>query len=155
MLTTSVCLAEKYDYLDEKLKKAYEFLKRDDLIRLEPGTYPIEGDEVFAQVQCYTTVPAQEAQFESHNQYVDVQFMVEGFELFGYIPREELKVETMPYDKDRDIAFYAEPEEAFKASYVFLRPGDLAIVPPDDAHKPRCVALTPAPVKKVVVKIKV
>ena len=155
MLTTSVGLAEKYDYLAEKFKKAYEFLKRDDLVKLAPGTYPIAGDEVFAQVQCYTTVPAQEVQFESHNQYCDVQFMVAGCELFGYMPREELKLETKPYDEIRDLTFYAEPEDAVKASYMFLRSGDLAIVPPEDAHKPRCAALAPVPVKKVVVKVKV
>ena len=38
---------------------------------------------------------------------------------------------------------------------VLLREGDLIVVAPEDAHKPRCAAGEPAPVKKVVVKVKI
>ncbi len=36
---------------------------------------------------------------------------------------------------------------------VLLEEGDLIIVAPEDAHKPRCVAGVPCQVKKVVVKV--
>lgn len=154
MLTTTVALAKKYDYLSEKFQKAYAFLSRADLAALEPGNHTIDGQDIYANVQHYTTIPAAEAAFESHDQYFDIQFMLEGEELFGYIPRAQLHQAAMPYDPQRDLTFYAEPAEG-QACYLLLRQGDLAIVPPEDAHKPRCMAGTAKPVKKIVVKVRV
>ena len=57
MLTTNLKLAEKYNYLDPKFKKAFEFLRTADLAALPLGNTPIDGDEVFANVQAYTTQP--------------------------------------------------------------------------------------------------
>ena len=51
MLTTNLKLAEKYNYLDPKFKKAFEFLRTADLAALPLGNTPIDGDEVFANVQ--------------------------------------------------------------------------------------------------------
>ena len=37
---------------------------------------------------------------------------------------------------------------------VLLLPGDMIVVAPEDAHKPRCAAGEPEFVRKVVVKVK-
>ena len=58
MLTTSIDLIQKYDYLEDKFKKGYEFLRNTDLKALPLGRVDIDGDEVFASVQEYTTMPA-------------------------------------------------------------------------------------------------
>ena len=153
MLTTSLNLAPKYDYLAEKFQKAYAFLRRDDLAQLETGSHPIDGEDVVANVQRYTTMPKEQARFESHDRFFDIQFMVEGEELFGYVPRD--RVSSEPYDAQNDMTFHAEPENPLAASYILLKKGDLAIVPPEDAHKPRCAAGEPKPVVKIVVKVRV
>lgn len=80
MLTTNLKLAEKYNYLDPKFKKAFEFLRTADLAALPLGNTPIDGDEVFANVQAYTTLPDADAPFESHEKYFDLQFVVSGEE---------------------------------------------------------------------------
>ena len=54
-------------------------------------------------------------------------------------------------------------DEKFKAAYKWLREtdikalpeGDMIVVAPEDAHKPRCAAGHPMAVKKVVVKVAV
>ena len=51
-----------------------------------------------------------------------------------------------------DVVFYKDPE---LFGQILLKEGDLIVVAPEDAHKPRCEAGTPAPVKKVVVKVKI
>lgn len=51
MLTTNLALAEKYDYLSEKFQKAFAFLRETDLEALPVGNVPIEGDEIYANVQ--------------------------------------------------------------------------------------------------------
>ena len=86
MLTTSLTLAEKYDYLGGKFKKAFTFLRETDLTSLPLGNVAIDGDDIYANVQSYTTMPASECAFESHRAYFDIQYMVEGEEIFGYEP---------------------------------------------------------------------
>jgi YhcH/YjgK/YiaL family protein len=50
------------------------------------------------------------------------------------------------------VVFYSDPD---LYGQVLLREGDLIVVAPEDAHKPRCAAGAPAPVQKVVVKVKI
>ncbi|XBX03840.1 YhcH/YjgK/YiaL family protein [Enterocloster clostridioformis] len=85
MLATSIDLIQKYDYLEEKFKKGYEFLRKTDLKALPLGRADIDGDEVFASVQEYTTMPADTCKYESHNRYFGIQYVVEGQGL-GIIP---------------------------------------------------------------------
>ena len=89
MLTTNLKLAEKYNYLDTKFKKAFVvFVARQTWLPSPLGNTPIDGEEVFANVQTYTTLPDADAPFESHEKYFDLQFVVSGEERFGYAPRD-------------------------------------------------------------------
>lgn len=151
MLTTSIDLIEKYDYLSERFQKAYEFLKTANLKELPTGIVEIDQKDVYANVQEYTTMPWEECSFEAHNQYFDIQYVVEGKEEFGYAKREGMKEKTA-YDPENDLVFLEEPEESGR---IILEAGDCAIVPPEDAHKPRCIAGNACSVKKIVVKVKV
>lgn len=151
MLTASLKVADKYDYLEEKFKKGYEFLRSADLKALPLGRVDIDGDELYASVQEYTTVEAATAKFEAHNQYFDIQYVVEGQELFGYAKRADLTEES-PYNPKDDIVFFEEPAVS---GGIFLKAGDCAVVAPEDAHKPRCVAGEACKVRKIVLKVRV
>lgn len=151
MLTTGIALAEQYDYLSEKFDRAFRFLRTTDLEALPLGNLPIDGDRIYANVQAYTTLPDEEAPFESHRNYFDLQYVVSGQEAFGYLPVADCTPST-EYDAARDLIFYREPEEA---GCILLRAGEFAIVPPEDAHAPRRrTAAGPCAVKKIVVKIR-
>lgn len=151
MLTTDLRLADKYDYLSERFIKAYQFLRTEDLNGLLPGITEIDGDKIFADVQEYTTMPWENCPFEAHNQYFDIQYVVSGKEMFGYAKRENLE-ESAPYDSKNDLLFFEEPEVCGR---ILLEAGDIAVVPPEDAHKPRCIAGESCKVKKIVLKVKV
>ena len=149
MLTTNILLAEKYDYLSEKFKKAFTFLRDTDLAALPVGNVPIDGNEVYANVQSYSTMDAADCPFESHKEYFDVQYVVEGEECFGYEPVENL-IPSVEYDAEKDLIFYQEPADF---GSVILKAGDFAIVPPEDGHAPRrMTANGSCHVKKIVVK---
>lgn len=150
MISSSIQLAEKYDYLDEKFRKAYKWLRETDLARTPAGSYPIDGDTVVASVQEYDTTPATQNVFETHDAHFDIQYVISGKEYFGVCPRKGLRLkEDMPA---RDMKTYEEPA---RSSAVLLEAGDLIIVPPEDAHKPRCAVDAPEFVRKVVVKVRV
>ncbi|SPT67744.1 cryptic beta-D-galactosidase subunit beta [Anaerobiospirillum thomasii] len=150
MLVASLKLAKKYDYLEDKFTKAYDWLANTDIKSLENGRYDIcEG--VFALVQRYKTVQFDEIRFEAHNDYFDIQYMAEGEESFGYALRSELeKDEDCP---DVDCYFFKTPKFY---TQVNLKEGDLAVVPPEEAHQPRVAYKgEPKDVTKVVVKVAV
>lgn len=149
MLTTSLNLAEKYNYLEERFKKGYEFLRSTDLAALPVGRVDIDGDRLFASVQEYTTMAADTCKYEAHNRYFDIQYVVEGEEQFGYAKRADLEEEA-PYNEADDIVFF---KDSCDGGSVLLKAGDFAVVAPEDAHKPRCVAGGPCKVKKIVLKV--
>lgn len=151
MLTGNLNVVEKYDYLEEKFRKGYDFLRTADLKALPVGRVDIDGDDIYASVQEYTSLNADTCRFEAHNRYFDIQYVVEGEEQFGYAKRADL-TEEVPYDETNDIVFFCEPEEA---GTVLLKAGDCIVVAPEDAHKPRCQAKEACKVKKIVIKVRV
>lgn len=152
MLYSNIAVAEKYNYLDEKFLKAYSWLRETDLEKIAPGRYDIQGDDIYASVQEYETVPEEDKKFESHKRYFDVQYVVRGQEKFG-ICRTEGLTSAEAHD-DRDLYFYEEPAEC---GYLVLGPGDMAVVAPEDAHKPGCSLNKDKAesVRKIVIKVAV
>ena len=149
MLVTTLDHAAGNDYLAARFQKAYAFLNRDYLGSLPLGRVDIDGDAVFANVQEYDTVPAEEKQLEAHRRYYDVQFVVSGEEVMQYAPLEGL-AKVQPFDEDADFGLYCTPE---RPSSIVLRAGDVAVLAPEDAHKPGCALDAPCCVRKIVVKV--
>lgn len=149
MFFSPLSLATKYNYLDDKFTAAYKWLQETDLDNTPVGSYPIcEG--VTANVQEYNSFPASEGNFETHDAYFDIQYVISGKEQFGYCKREGLVLkQDVP---ENDVKFYEEPA---LSGTVLLLPGDMIVVAPEDAHKPRVAADGPEFVRKVVVKVKV
>ncbi|WP_313070788.1 YhcH/YjgK/YiaL family protein [Lacrimispora sp.] len=148
MFYSNIGIAEKYNYLEEKFKKGYQWLKETDILSLAEGSYQISGEEVVANVQEYTTVAGDQCFFETHEKYFDIQYVASGREQFGIRGREGLVVRERIEDKD--LIFYDEP---LYSGSVLLEEGDMIVVAPEDAHKPRLIAGEPCKVKKVVIKV--
>jgi biofilm protein TabA len=150
MILTSLSESAPYEALGERIAIGLRWLRSMDPA-IADGRHPIAGDAVFALVATYETVPGTEKRLETHVRHVDLQYVADGHERILHAPAAALAVET-PYDDAADITFYAEPPFA---SSLLMRPGDLAIFFPDDAHKPGCMAGGRHTVKKVVVKVRV
>lgn len=151
MLVTNLAHANGNDYLDQRFAKAYAFLAQDGLDALPLGRNEIDGDDVFANVQEYDTVAVAEKQMEAHRGYYDVQFVVSGQELLQYAQLNGLP-ECQPFDEENDFGLYETPEQC---TNIVLRAGDLAVLAPEDAHKPGCtLGSEPCHVRKIVVKVR-
>ncbi|WP_085832495.1 YhcH/YjgK/YiaL family protein [Clostridium merdae] len=128
---------------------ALEFLKHTNLSVLEPGKYPIQGDSVFALIQAPETAKRQERLWESHQRYIDIQYLISGNEWIGFQNTDLLTIKE-PYSTERDIAFY---EDNGKGFFVPLVPESFVVCFPQDAHMPLACENTPEAIKKVVIKI--
>ena len=151
MLVASIEYAEAHDYLSERMKKAYAFLRDNDLSALACGRHNIDGEDVFANVMEYDTVPAEEKKLEAHKRYYDVQCVACGIERGDVAPVAGLTC-AKEYDEADDYALFESPAPA---TSLVLHAGEIAVLPPEDAHKPGCNASdAPVHVKKVVVKVR-
>lgn len=150
MIVTSLSSAGRYQALGSPVSAGLEYLRGFDASTPD-GRYPIDGDRVFAIVASYDTAPATGKRFESHRRHIDIQYVAAGRERILHTPARALGVET-EYDTEHDIIFYHDPSAC---SSVLLGPGDMAILFPEDAHKPGCMAGGRDPVRKVVVKVRI
>lgn len=136
--------------VEGRYAKAVDFLKNTDLENLAPGKYEIDGKNVFANVVEYTTIPWEEAKYESHHNYTDIQYMISGSETMTYARVDEL-AEKVPYNDEKDVVFYDNENPGLK---VVVKAGEYMIFHPWDGHKPKAAAGEPAQVKKIIVKIR-
>jgi len=130
------------------LKTALEWLAAMRYQILEDGRVEIDGSQVYALVQSYESKT--EPVFEAHQRYLDIQYICEGRELFGWAPFDKLAPKG-PYNPEKDVVKGIVAGES--ATFVKLAAGQLAVVYPSDAHAPGAADGEPAPVKKIVVKV--
>ena len=150
MVFDSVDNASRYKTLGPRISAALSFIETVRPSEFSPQKVEIQGDDVFAMFQDTTTEPAEGRQYEAHREYIDVQFVVSGEEVIR-VTKLSLLAESVPYDADRDIAFYGNAP----GNDIHLRPGDFLVLFPEDAHLPKIPPGAPANVKKVVVKVRV
>jgi YhcH/YjgK/YiaL family protein len=149
MITDKLANTNLYEKLGGRIAKAFDFLKKTNLTKLENGRHDIEGSDIFVSVSSYETKPLSEGKYEAHKDYIDIQCVIEGIERLYYGPLDTMQ-ETEPYIKERDIAFYKGAGD-----YVTALPGMFTIFYPTDAHMPNIAVDKPSPVKKIVVKIRI
>lgn len=140
--------AELYFQINNRFRKAFDYLRSNDFDNIEPGKYEIDGEDIYAIVQQYDTKPMSSGKWEAHKKYIDIQFMVSGKEKMGYSHKNKMIV-THEYNSDKD-ALYLKGE----GNFLVAEAGYFAIFFPTDVHMP-CIAINlSTPVKKVVIKVK-
>jgi YhcH/YjgK/YiaL family protein len=115
------------------------------------GRVEIDGDNLFALHQVYTTSPESAARFEGHKKYIDLQYILSGEERILLTRLDDLSP-SIPYDEEKDIAFY-KPQQWGE---IVLEAGMVAVFYPKDLHAPGLSpASGPSTVRKTVVKVRV
>jgi YhcH/YjgK/YiaL family protein len=135
----------------ERWDKAFIFLKSNDLSKLEIKRYDIEGDMLYASVMEYVTKNEEDAKYEAHRQYIDIQYVIDGIEEMGVAPLSSMKEVTIPYDASKDVGFMTVKEGKFYNA----TPDRFFIFFPSDIHRPGLKVGQNSQLKKIVVKVKV
>ena len=138
-------------YVSDELAAALRYIAKTDFSKLADGEYPIDGDKVFARLSHYTTEPKEAKKPESHNQYIDVQYLAEGTEKIYYTAKDADKKVIEDYGAGKDLLFYADVGEK---DAVTLGGGVFAVFFPWELHRPGCHAVHGGcAVQKIVVKV--
>jgi YhcH/YjgK/YiaL family protein len=139
----------RYEVLGPRFKKAFDFIRSNDLSSLGHGKHIIDGEDLFVIIMEYETKDPSECIMENHRKYIDIQFMIHGEELMGVKTFAE-QTPTTPYDESRDAAFY-NPEFD---SLIKVREGHFAIFFSQDLHMPCMQVSSPRKVLKAVFKVR-
>ena len=115
-----------------------------------PGRYELQGDNIFMNVMTFNTQSPVEKKAELHEQYIDIQLLLNGEEriLFGMAGTAR-QCEVFHHEDDYQLCSAIENEQT-----INLKPGMFAVFMPGEPHKPGCVVGEPDEIKKVVVKVK-
>ena len=142
--------AMMYRSVGARVSAALNYLRRTDLSRLPEGRHELDGDRLFAVVGRYRTKPPEEARWEAHRKYIDVQYVVEGVERIGYAPLAAEMPIREAYDPAKDLVFFDT-----RGDLLEVRAGGFAVFAPQDVHAPGLAAgdpPVPGEVLKVVMK---
>ncbi len=129
------------------IKAFFDYVKKHDMSQEALETKVLSADEVFFTPMKLKGKKPQEALLEAHKNYLDIQLLLEGSERIGWKALEDAEVVEAPYNKDNDIVFYADKSD----SYIQLKPGQFAVIFPEDLHAP---GVSEGALHKVVAKVK-
>lgn len=151
MIYDDLAHADLYRNIHPGIARAFDYLKQTNFAEVANGRYELDGSRLFVMVQSYQTRPLQDAIWESHRKYIDVQCIVRGVERFGYVPLSQAPAVTTPYVEEKDVMFYAPGKET-----IVLAQGQFVVFFPHDIHGP-CLrdGDQPSDVIKAVVKVAV
>lgn len=148
MILDSLNNTEKVEHLHPLFKQAFDYLRATDFSKVEDGKIELDGSRLFISVVSLSGKDKKEAAIETHKKYIDIQSPLLGVEKIGWKPGCELQEESVPYDEEKDIAFYVDRPTAFTKIY----PGQFAIYFPEDGHAP---GIGEGNIRKVIVKVQV
>ncbi|HEG0613083.1 TPA: YhcH/YjgK/YiaL family protein [Campylobacter jejuni] len=141
-----------FDYLSHCINPSAEEFKR--LHAYKEGVFEKIKltEDIFALEQTYFTKNENQAFFESHIDYLDIQFIVSGKEKIKFGNKELFKIEKR-YDEVKDLITYKKSN--FEISSFFLNKNDIAIFYPEDVHMPGLSVKDSSYVIKTVIKCKI
>lgn len=147
MIIDKIKNTSMYYGINKSMETAFKFLQVNELTKMAPGKYEIDGERIYALIHHYETKPKENGLWEAHRKYIDVQYVAEGSELLGYANISDMKV-SKEYDNKEDYLLLEG-----NGDYMTARQGTFVIFTPEDAHMPGTSITGPKPVIKVVVKV--
>ena len=147
MIISNLQNSQRIESLHPLFKPLFDYVKSHDLLHAEPGRVVIDGDNLYVNNVEAEGVDACRQPLEAHRQYIDVHILLEGKERIGWKALSDVTNETKPYDAEADCALYAEEADV----YVDLKPGQFAVVYPEDPHAP---LIGQGRIRKLIAKVR-
>ncbi|MDR3049911.1 MAG: YhcH/YjgK/YiaL family protein [Elusimicrobiota bacterium] len=143
MITGNLSNIDFYSNLFPKAKKGFDFLKTAS-ISTENKTHEISDG---LRVMVFESAPKETPKLETHDKYIDIQFVIEGEDAIGFKPAADCKEIDIPYNAEKDITFF----KGVSDYIIPVRKGEFIAIFPDEAHAP---AAGGSKNKKAVVKVR-
>jgi YhcH/YjgK/YiaL family protein len=149
MILDVLANADRYAAVHPLFAECFAYLKNTDLAALPVGRQPLGASGCAVIVAESAPKTKQSSLLEGHRAFIDIQVVLAGEELIGFVPRSRCT------EKSDDVANdFQELQGA--AEYLTLRPGCFAIYFPEDAHQPNVgTGSYSGLIRKIVIKVPV
>ena len=153
MILDHISYRKIYENHHPLFKKAFDFLESIKESDFEPDKFKdnkieIDGDNCFALIFNGKGKGDSNILLESHQQYIDIQFVFKGSDLMGYSSISECKKIHTPYKPIEDYQLFDE----LPSTKIAVSENYFVIFYPSDAHAP---LIGENELLKVVVKVRV
>lgn len=132
------------------LKDILEALSQINAENIPAERVVLHGDDSFINPVSFTSKKLDETKFEAHRRYADIHYVLAGEEEIIVNDVNGLD-EVQKYSDKDDVGFYM----GDKGTVCVLKPGDFLVCFPQDAHRVCIAPCEPAPVRKLVGKLRV
>lgn len=142
-------LRKHYEKFPNRWDATFKFLIDSNLDSLPLGRNDF-GEDVYAVISKYTTKDLEHVYYESHEKYIDLQYIISGEEYIGLTCHTAVLKVISPYNENKDIEFY----DYDGGDLLLAKPDRYFIFFPHDIHKPCIKVDDKSEVKKIVIKIR-
>lgn len=147
MIVGSLKNTARVEGMHPRFKMLFDYVKGLDQNSIELGKVALDGDDVFVSTVEVDGKKPTDSKLEAHIDYIDIHIVLEGAEQIAWAPLEDAGNVLIAYDAEKDLVFYeGEPHDR-----VNLRPGQFAVVFPEDLHGP---AIGDGKIKKMIAKLR-
>jgi len=148
MVLSNIKNHSRYSNLHPLFSKAFSYLENMEIETLTEGKTEINGDDLFAIISKPGNSTEQTLKLEAHKKYIDIHYIIEGTELFGWKNLTACKNVEGEFNIEKDFVLYDDQE----FTSLLLQKNTFVIVYPEDAH---CPGIKTENLHKVVLKIKI
>ena len=138
------------DNLTKKIKDTVSLILSTDYSKYDAGEHQLDDGTPFI-IQEYTTKDEEKCVLESHRKHIDIQYMMQGSEVFKTYSTNCLSGEGH-YNEEKDIDYWY---DGIVECESLLVPGSLIIIYNGQPHKGAITSKKQTKVKKLVCKIDV
>lgn len=140
--------AQRYVDLHPKFAEAFAYLIAHCKNPPAPGKYSIQSDDIFAIVSDSQGLGLNNARLEAHRRYIDIQYTLNGDEIYGWKPVNDCREIEESYDDAKDFELFKDPP----STMIHAAKGVFVVFFPEDGHAPLC---SDEMVSKIVIKVAV
>ena len=131
------------------VQEATNYLKGLNLASLEVGKYVVD-DDFYYMIQEYETQDISQCKMESHDKWIDIQWIISGVEAIETTDVSRLTV-SVTYNQEKDITFFETPAVM---QHNVLTAGYYVVLYQENGHMPKVAVEGSVHVKKCVAKIR-
>ncbi len=136
-----------YKGLSKNLDTAIDYIINHDLQKLPLGKTIVDGDHVYVNCMEVNTDLAENKQYETHQEYLDIQIDLQGAERL--LTGDSFSMSMNEYNAESDCAL----GQASACCDCVIGPDNFVICMPGEPHMPGVAVHEPSPVKKCVFKV--
>ena len=134
------------------IQKGLAYLRDTDFSKIADGKHKIDGDSMMAIISEYSPDAKENRKAETHNNYIDIQYIASGEEIMGFARLADGIETAEGYLSEKDATFYKSVDNELD---IKVAQEMYAVFFPWDIHRPGCVSQPGVKVRKVVLKLKV